>query len=125
MPYMPLAGGVETTQLKTPDELFAGDMPVVTGQGDIGSVAVTEFQVLMVGDEAPNVGKLVAWDGTPGAAVAIAATAIGANRRGAIYEGGYFNHAMLGWPAGASADTYAERKAAFAPGGTIKIGRVL
>lgn len=123
MAYMPLAKTVTTTSLVTPPELMAGEAPLITGQGDIGSVAVEQFAVLMVGDTAPDVGKLILWDGTAGAAVAIAATAIAANKRGPTYEGGYFNHEILVWPV--AADTYAERKAAFPSGHDIKIGRLL
>lgn len=122
MPYMPLAGGVAVTNIPGLEDLFAGEMPVITDQGDIGSVAVTQFQVLMYGT-AGDAGKLVAWDNTPGTAVAIAATAIAANQRGPIYAGGFFNHAKLGWPV--AADTYAERRAAFARTGTIRIGKLL
>lgn len=120
--YMPLAKGVTTTNLVQPPELMAGEAPLITGQGDIGSAAVEQFEVLMVGAGA-DAGKLVAWDGTAGAAVAIAATPIAAGKRGPVYEGGYFNHGILIWPA--TMDTYAERRTAFPDGHTIKIGRVL
>lgn len=122
--YMPMASGVTSTDIPGLKDLFAGDSEVVTGQAEIGSVATAALVVLMAGADA-NVGKLIPWDGTAGTAVAISAADQVVNTRGPIYQSGYFNHEALVWPAGASADTYAERKAAFPHGHTIKIGRVL
>lgn len=123
MPYMPLAGGVAVTTIPGLEDLFAGEMPVITDQGVIGSSAVAQFQVLMYGASG-DAGKLVPWDNTAGTAVAIAATALAANTAlGPIYVGGFFNHQKLVWPA--AADTYAERRAAFSKDGTIRIGRLL
>ena len=121
---LPMAQGVTKTDIPVPDDMLAGEMPLITGQGEIGNAAVAARTVLMVGSSG-NAGKLVAYDGTPGAAVAIAAADLKASARGPIYEGGYFNHEWLIWPAGSTMDTYLERKTAFASGSTIKVGKVL
>lgn len=121
--YMPLADGVDVTNIPVSVDLFAGEMPVVTDQGVIGSQALAQFQVLMYGASG-DANKLVPWDNTPGTAVAIAATPLAANTAlGPIYVGGFFNHQALVWPA--AADTYAERRAAFSKDGTIRIGKLL
>lgn len=113
----------------TPEQLLAGEAPITT-QGGYTVITGQNLARLTVVGEITASGKLTAWD--PAAAdgsevpcgiliEAIDATA--ADKDGAsIYTGGIFNHEVLVWPA--AIDTYLERRQAFGPGSTIKIGKL-
>lgn len=101
-----LAGGVTTTTIPEPFELYAGESDIVTDQIVTGATPLLQFQVAMLVG-----GVHVPWDGTPGAATAIPAQPIPANSIGPAFTGGVFNHEALVWPV--AADTLAERKGAF------------
>lgn len=112
-------------------QLFAGEAPVTTNRAEGGTnVTLAAYTVIaIVGD------KIVAYapaasDGSEVAA-GILCTPLNTNAgSGGVagswapyYTGGDFNHAALVWPA--ATDTFAERRAAFAQTGTIKISKVL
>lgn len=119
-----LASGITQIAGEDPFHLFAGDSKTVTGQGEFGEdVAIFTPIARQTAD-----GKLYAWDpaaadGTENA-LFITAQAVDVSEQavGPYYEGGYFNHEALNWPA--AIDTLAERKAAF-DGTPISIGKLL
>ena len=111
----------------TPEQLFAGEAPVITENGTAGGTYAAH-QVL--GRNAA--GNLVAHDPTAGGGSASEAKAIGialfagnasTQTKAASYTGGFFNHEAVVWHA--SLTTLAQRKAAFAGLLTIKIGNLL
>lgn len=112
-------------------QLFAGEAPITTNRA-AGGTAVTLAQYTVIAIVAD---KIVAYNpaGSDGSEVAagILCTALNtdagaggvAGSWAPYYTGGDFNHAALVWPA--ATDTLAERRAAFASTGTIKISTVL
>jgi hypothetical protein len=120
------AGGVEHTPY-TPEQLFAGDAPIVTGQS-VALADLDKYQVVVltptglsetfdfVGDMDP---ALVL--PTQGANCVITAQAGLTGAAVPYFSSGYFNHAMLSWPS--ALDTLVKRKAFFA-GTPIQIGEV-
>lgn len=103
----------------TPEQLFAGDAPIVTGNAN-ATAAIAKYQVCAL----TAAGILPFVVGTHTAAqLVIAAQAADSGENCPYYSAGYFNHAALGWPADASLDTFAERRA-FCGGSTIKIGKL-
>lgn len=116
-----LAAGVSTEGTYTPENLLAGEAPLITDYG----VAGGEFAKYTVLGRFTANGRYAPWDpaGEDGeeVAVAIAATeGAGDGEKCAVYVGGFFNHAALTWHSGTT--TLAARKAAFGDTGSIKIG---
>lgn len=120
------AGGVEHGPY-TPEQLFAGDAPIVTGQA-VAAVDIDKYEVCVltasgltnvfdfVGDMDP---ALVL--PTQGANCVIAAQAALTGDNCPYFSSGFFNHAMLTWPS--ALDTLAKRKAFFA-GTPIQVGEI-
>ena len=124
------AGGTEYGP-QTVEQLFAGDAPIITGQST-ALTAVDKYQVVVL--TPTGLSEVFDFDGsgaiaTPGVALptqgincVITAQAAGVGANCPFYSGGYFNHALLAWPA--ELDTLAKRKAFFA-GSSIHIGELL
>lgn len=106
----------------TPVQLFAGEAKIISGDYEL-AVNVVKYGVYAL----DATGKVIVWDpaGTAPATIPklIASQAGVTGDRIAFFEGGYFNHAALTWPA--SLTTFETRRAAFGPLGTIKIGRLV
>ena len=127
--YPQLAGN-DSTVIAAPAQIFAGSAEIVTNRAQGGTnVKLDALSVIaLVGD------KIVQYNpaGSDGSEVAAgilaapldttAATGV-AGSWAPYYTGGDFNHAALVWPA--VTDTLAERRAAFASTGTIKISTVI
>lgn len=125
----PLASSSIDTPVQ-PAQLFAGSAPVITNRAEGGAeVELAAYTVIAIVAD-----KIVAWvqGGTGGTEVAAGILAAPLNTKATggnpgswapYYTGGDFNHAALVWPV--AADTLAERRAAFAQTGTIKISTVL
>ena len=127
--YPQLAGN-DSTVIAAPAQIFAGSAEVTTNRAQGGTnVKLAALTVIaLVGD------KIVQYNpaGSDGSEVAAgilaapldttAATGV-AGSWASYYTGGDFNHAALVWPA--ATDTLAERRAAFASTGTIKISTVI
>jgi hypothetical protein len=111
------AGGTISTP-DMPVQLWAGEAPIITGQSTAVR-AVTQYQVVVLTDAGVNAADATANDG---AKCVIAAQPAAIGQAVPYFSGGFFNHAVLGWPS--AIDTLAKRKAMFA-GTTIKIGSVL
>jgi hypothetical protein len=121
-----LAGGTLHTGY-TPEQLFAGDAPIVTGQS-VALADLDKYQVVVltatglsgtfdfVGDMDP---ALVLPTQGINCVITAQAGLTGANVP--YFSSGYFNHAALSWPA--ALDTLAKRKAFFA-GTPIQVGEV-
>lgn len=113
-----LASGGDIVAGPTPENLFAGEAPVVTDDGYVvasGQNVVAKYTV--VGRVTAS-GKLAKHNpsATDGSQTAIGITtqpvdATSADQKVAIYTGGYFNHAALTWHA--SLTTLAARKNVF------------
>jgi hypothetical protein len=126
-----IPAGNDSTTLAPAIQLFAGEAPITTNRAEGGTnVNLAQYTVIaIVGD------KIVQYNpaGSDGSekAAGILATPLNTNAgAGGVagswapyYTGGDFNHAALVWPA--ATDTFAERRAAFAPTSTIKISKVL
>lgn len=102
-----------------PVQLFAGEADVITdaapaladiAQFEICALTTTGVTPFLVGTHTVD-------------QVVIAAVAAASGKQCPYYSGGYFNHAVLIWPAGATLDTYVERKA-WLVNRTIKIGHI-
>lgn len=111
------AGGVEHGPY-TPQQLFAGESPIVTG-ASVALSALDKYQVVVltptglsetfdfVGDMDP---ALVL--PTQGSNCVITAQAAAEGAKCPYFSSGNFNHALLSWPS--ALDTLAKRKAFFA-----------
>lgn len=96
-----------STDAYTPNELFAGDAPVITNARMVATGLTLVINSIVAFNAS---GELVEW--APGAADATA-TAVGITCEAIdtsagvamhpIYEGGYFNTDALNWPAAATA----------------------
>jgi len=104
----------------TPEQLFAGDSPVVSDAAP-ALAAIAKYQVCAL--TATGITPFVVGTHTAAQGVIAAQAASGASVQTPFFKAGYFNHAVLGWPAGATLDTYAERKAFFI-GTMIQIGHI-
>ena len=127
--YPQLAGN-DSISIPAVPQIFAGSAEVTTNRAQGGTnVKLAVLTVIaLVGD------KIVQYNpaGSDGSEVAAgilaapldttAATGV-AGSWAPYYTGGDFNHAALVWPA--ATDTLAERRAAFASTGTIKVSSVL
>lgn len=110
------AGGVEHGPY-TPEQLFAGDSQILTGNAT-ALTAVTKYQVLKL----TNTGVTSDLTGvTTGDKCVIAAQAAASGASVPFYQAGSFNHAVLTWPA--ALDTLAKRKEFFM-GTPIQIGAI-
>lgn len=107
----------------TPVQLFAGEAKIITGDYEL-AVAVVKYGVYAL----DATGKVIVWD-PAGTAPATIPKLIASQDcsvvgdRISFFEGGYFNHEALVWPA--SLTTFETRRATFGPLGTIKIGRLV
>lgn len=122
------AGGVEHGPY-TPEQLFAGDAPIVTGNAP-ALADLDKYQVVVL----TNTGLSETFDQvgsgalgtnpvlpTQGINCVITAQAALNGQNCPYFSAGYFNHAKLSWPA--HLDTLAKRKAFF-DGTPIKIGEI-
>lgn len=94
---------------QTTDQLYAGDMPVITDAA-VALADIDQFELCAL--TTTGVTPYVVGTHTVEQAV-IAAEAAASGKQCPIFKGGYFNHEMIIWPSGTSLDTYAERKAFF------------
>ncbi|MGL6025864.1 MAG: head decoration protein [Vibrio sp.] len=91
----------------TPDDFLAGDEPLKTGRAFVAAgQSFVRLSPLMLRQDAgggENTGVLVAWDGTPGLAVAIAAKGVdgpSADTLVPYYKAGCFRISAVQWPDG-------------------------
>lgn len=110
------AGGVEHGPY-TPEQLFAGDSPIVTGNAP-ALAAVTKYQVLKLTATGVT-GDLTGV--TTGDKCVIAAQGAASGANVPYFQAGFFNHAVLTWPA--TLDTLAKRKEFFT-GTPIQVGAI-
>lgn len=117
-----IAGGETALGTFTPVQLFAGEAPIVTGDYEC-AINVVKYGVYALN----TTGKVSTFN--PAATDIAGVAAVIASQDGvtgdriAFFEGGYFNHEALVWPAALT--TYDARRAEFASTGTIKIGRLV
>jgi hypothetical protein len=110
------AGGVEHGPY-IPQQLFAGEAPIVTGNA-VAATAIVKHAVCVL--LANGTISDATADLTTGDKCVIAAQAAAIGQSVPYFIGGFFNHAQLtNWPT--AIDTLAERKQFFA-GTSIKIG---
>lgn len=102
------SGGVEHTPY-TPEQLYAGEAPIVTNWAPALADLVKYQVVLLTPTGLAETGE---FDGTVPAVITAQPALTGQNCP--YFAGGAFNHEMLVWPA--ALDTLAKRKAFF--GGT-------
>lgn len=105
---------------QTTTQLYAGEIQVVTDaapaladvdQFEICALTTTGVTPFVVGTHTKDQAVVAMEAGTTGKQIPYA-------------TGGYFNHEALIWPAGATLDTYAERKAWLGSASTLKIGHI-
>lgn len=114
-----LASGVDVVGTYTPEQLFAGEADITTGQSVAVSATIAKYQVCVL----LATGLSTDFTGvTTGDKCVIAAQPATTGQAVPYYLSGYFNHAALVWPA--AQDTLAKRKAFFA-GTPIHVGSVL
>jgi hypothetical protein len=113
--------GFELVGTYTPELIFAGDEPPKTDAAPSLVASIAKYQVVAL--VATGVTTFVVGTHTAAQAVIAAQPVTAIGQACPYFNAGKFNHAALVWPADASIDTYAERKAFFA-GTTIKIGRI-
>lgn len=100
------------------DMLFAGEAPIVTGRG-VALATITKYQLIAI--TATGLTPFV--DGTHTAAQAAIAAQPAATGNGTPYfKEGYFNEAVIGWPAGFGTTLLRKQKLA---GSGIHIDRLL
>ena len=105
------------TQHYTPDDFLAGDEPLKTGRGYIKAGQIFPRLTPLMRDG----NTLVAWDGTPGAAVVMSARpaeAPASNQLSAIYKGGCFRINHVNWPDSVTTDE--QKRSAFL-GGAVSV----
>lgn len=111
-------------------QLFAGEMPIHTDRAPVtNGLSFAQYEVIAL-DASGNIIKFNPAGSAPAnVAAGILCNAVDSTvvtgQSSAYYTGGCFNHAALVWPAGATHDTFAERKAAFAGLKTIGIAKVI
>ena len=112
------AGGVEHGPM-TITQLYAGDAPIISGQGvAVTAIAKHSVAVLLANGDVSNATSALA----DGAKCVIAMQAAEIGQAVPYQSGGFFNHAALtGWPT--AIDTLAERKQFFM-GTDIHIGAI-
>lgn len=103
----------------TPEFLFAGDAPVVTNSAPSLVASIAKYEVAALTDTGVTTFVVGTHTAVQGVIVAQPISAIG--QAVPYFSGGFFNHAALVWPAGATLDTLAERKKFF-QGTAIHIG---
>lgn len=123
------AGGTEHGPY-VPEQLFAGDAPIVTGHS-VAAVDIDKYEVCVL--TASGLTNVFDMDGsgaiaTPGVVLphqgtncVIAAQSALSGDNCPYFSSGFFNHAMLVWPS--ALDTLAKRKAFFA-GTSIQVGEI-
>lgn len=114
-----IASGRTVLGTSTPVQLFAGEAPIITGDYVL-KTAVVKYQACTVEADG-TVSALTAAADNKGLVIASQAGVIGDSI--AFFEGGYFNHEALVWPADAT--TLVQRRELAGVGGTIKIGRLV
>lgn len=101
------------------EQLFAGEAPVVTDSAP-ALAAITKYQLIAL--TATGVTPFVV--GTHTAAQAcIAAQPAASGAKCPFFKAGYFNHAVIGWPANVALDSYEKRRAYFI-GTMVQIGKI-
>lgn len=124
------AGGTEHGPY-TPEQLFAGDAPIVTGHA-VAAVNLKKYEVCVL--TASGLTNVFDFDGEgdgntlgaitlphQGSNCVITAQAAVATDNCPYFSSGFFNHEMLEWPV--ALDTLAKRKAFFA-GTSIQVGAI-
>jgi hypothetical protein len=105
--------GDSTLGTYTPVQVFAGEAPIVTyNRKTAAGVTLVKYEVYAVNAAGDAIKYDSAGSAPANVAVGIAAQAAAAASNFPTYEAGAFNHAALVWPV--AADTFAERRAAFA-----------
>ena len=115
MPVSDLAAGGVVHGPQTVEQLFAGEAPIVTGKS-VALNTITKYQVVAL--SATGVSSDLT-SVTEGDKCVIAAQAATVGQAVPYYSAGFFNHAVLGWPA--AQDTLAKRKLFFM-GTPISVG---
>jgi hypothetical protein len=100
------------------EQLYAGDKEI-TSDAAVALAGITKYQLVAV--TATGVTPFVFATHTP-AQAAVAAQTVAQGAQCPYFNGGYFNHAMIGWPAGTDLNTY-EKRRAFGTG-TLKFGHI-
>lgn len=130
MPAFTPAGN-DSMSFPQPVNLFAGSAPITTNRAQGGvNVNLPAYRVIALVNDLIVAHNPAASDGSQIAA-GILVTPLNTNAgaggtAGAwapYYTGGDFNHEALVWDA--ATDTFAERRSAFSPTGTIKISKII
>ncbi len=123
------AGGVEHGPY-TPEQIFAGEAPIVTGNS-VALADLDKYQVVLL--TPTGLSETFDWDGSgsigtagvtlpaQGINAVITAQAAVTGQNVPYFSSGHFNHALLVWPA--ELDTLAKRKAFFAST-SIQVGEI-
>lgn len=115
MPVSDLAAGGVVHGPQTVEQLFAGEAPIVTGKS-VALNTIAKYQVVVL--SATGVSSDLT-SVTVGDKCVVAAQAATVGQAVPYYSAGFFNHAVLGWPA--AQDTLAKRKLFFM-GTPISVG---
>lgn len=118
MPVSDIASGA-LVGTQTTSDLFAGHAPVVTGFAPSLVASIVKYQVVAL--TATGITTFVSGTHTAAQAVIAAQPVSAIGQAVPYFSGGYFNHAVLTWPA--ALDTYEKRKH-FMSGTPIFIGKV-
>lgn len=126
-----IPAGNDSMSFPQPVKLFAGEAPITTNRAQGGvNVNLPIYSVIALVNDLIVAHNPGASDGSQIAA-GILTSALNTNagaggvagRWSGYYTGGDFNHEALVWHA--STDTFAERRAVFAPTSTIKISKLI
>lgn len=121
--------GEDSMTFGQPANLFAGSAPITTNRAEGGtSVNLAIYTVIAIVANKIVQYAPAASDGSQVAAGILAAplnTTASPGSFAPYYTGGDFNHEALVWPAGATMDTFAERRTAFSPTSMIKISSLV
>lgn len=113
-----IAAGGTVVGTYTPEQLFVGEAPIISGQAPaLGTISKYQVCVLTATGLSTDFTSV-----TTGDKCVIAAQAATVGEGVPYYSGGYFNHAALTWPA--AQDTLAKRKLFFM-GTAISVGSLI
>lgn len=113
------SGGLAGTW--TPQQLFAGDAPIVTDAALSLVASISKYQVVALTDT--GITTFVVGTHTAAQAVIAAQPVTAIGQQVPYFSAGFFNHAALVWPTGTALDTFEERKKFF-QGTDIHIGHI-
>jgi len=113
--------GSELVASFSPEQLYAGEAPIITGYATATS-DISKYEVVKRAAGADTVARVANVGSDDAKDYVIAAQPTANGKACPYFDAGFFNHAVLVWPA--DLDTLAKRKAFFR-GTTIRVGRII